>query len=348
MSSSAAKKDDDLLAEVVELSPATDREQGLSQNFDDPVLEDMIPGLVDTSSSGESEPVHMSLVEETVEAVQELVAEAQPDEKAIPQFTPALETPSGSADLSSDFGDLQLTPDSDSRPVESNEFTMSALINASASVEHTDEASKITTRPEDVLSEDSMEEPASIFVLDGNVNSEDNSHARYEMSEKLFQLVICERSFDDLVENALLSIMHALDAQAGAVLELDVEHQEYFFRTSIGGGDPEKVKSFRVPLNKGIVGHVGESRQATLLRDLEADQMQMRAISMSVGFEAKTCMAAPILVAGQLFGVIEFFNRKGGGFFEQRDLQVLEEGTRMFSKVLEVRFLMAELMRRAR
>jgi hypothetical protein len=57
-------------------------------------------------------------------------------------------------------------------------------------------------------------------------------------------------------------------------------------------------------------------------------------------------MAAPIIVGGQPYGVIEVFNKIDGSYFEESDLHVLEEGVRMFTKVLEVRFLMAELVRR--
>jgi len=293
LSSSAAKKDDDQLAEVVELTPSNDREQGLSRNFEDPVLADLIPGLVQPSSS--------SLVQETVEAVQELVNEAQGIEN---------------------FGELEFLPDADSQTVEPAAFELDPL----------------------PVPKDGVEEPVQMLMVDASVTGEDNSYSRWEMAEKLFQLVVCERSFDDLVETALFAIMQSLGAHAGAVLEIDIEQQNYFFRVSIGGGDPERVKAFRVPFHKGIVGHVGESRQSILVSDLAADELQMRAISMSVGFDAKTCMAAPIMVAGQLYGVIEVFNRKDGGLFQQRDLQLLEDGTRMLGKVLEVRFLMAELL----
>lgn len=298
MSSSAAKKDDDQNSEVVELSLSTDREQGLSQNFDDPVLEDLIPGLV---QSGEPSAA-LNLVQETAEAVQELVTEVQAE-------TPAM-------DLSQNFGDLNLQPT---------------------------EAFDPDPTPQAPLAG----EPAAMFVMDGNLSEEGAAAAKWEMAEKLFQLVACERKFEDLVEISLSALIQALGAQAGAVLELDHANQSYFFRASIGGGDPEKVKAFRVPFHKGIVGHVGESKQAILVRDMSQDEMQMRAISMSVGFEAKTCMAAPILIGGRIYGVIEIFNRKDGALFEQRDLETLEAGARLTAKVLEVRFLMAELLKRA-
>ena len=296
LSSSAAKKPDDpqALPETLDLSASasTDREQGLSQNFQDPNLEDLIPSLT-------AAPVPGGVVQETVEAVQELLSEAQPGSDPV-------------VDLSQGFGDLDLgQPGFDPDPMPAAEA-----------------------------------EPSMMISVAGAAAEIDGSRAQWEMADKLFQLVVCERSFEDLVEAGLTAIMGALGAQAGAVLEQDHEQQNYFFRASVGGGDPEKVKAFRVPFHKGIVGHVGESRRATLLRDLEEDQKQMRAISMSVGFEAKTCMAAPILIGGQVYGVIELFNRRQGDFFSEHDLRLLEEGTRMLAKVLEVRFLMAELMRR--
>ena len=303
MSSSAAKKDDpQALPDTLDLTPSasSEREQGLSQNFQDPNLEELIPSLTDA-------PAPAGVVQETVEAVQELLTEAQTDQSEGESLgsDPAV-------DLSQGFGDLNLDqPGFDPDPMPATEA-----------------------------------EPSMMISVAGAVGETDGSRAQWEMAEKLFQLVVCERPFDDLVEAGLTAIMGALGAQAGAVLEQDQEQQNYFFRASVGGGDPEKVKAFRVPFHKGIVGHVGESRRATLLRDLEEDQKQMRAISMSVGFEAKTCMAAPILIGGQVYGVIELFNRREGDFFSEHDLRLLEEGTRMLAKVLEVRFLMAELMRR--
>jgi GAF domain-containing protein len=325
VSSSAAKKDEDQTAEV-DLSATSDREQGLSQNFEDPKLEDLVPGMVDAQPS---------VMQETVEAVQELVEEVQGE--ALPDE--ALLTEASEAESAQDFGSLPvlLTPDVDAHAAPSQETTDEFDPDPPASAEITGTS----------LPQDSVEEPVQMFVMEGAAN-EDNSHARWVMAEKLFQLVACELSFNDLVEAGLSTIMQSHGAQAGAILELDNENQSYFFRASIGGGDPEKVKAFRVPFHKGIVGHVGESRQPTLLTDLAEDQMQMRAISMSVGFEAKTCMAAPIIIGGQVFGVVELFNRLDGGFFQQRDLQQLEEGVRLLAKVLEVRFLMAELMRRTR
>lgn len=318
---SAAKKDQDQNAEVVELSLAADREQGLSKNFEDPSLSDLL--------APDGEAAQVSLVEEAAEAVKELVTEVKAGAE------PNLEN----------FGDLNLIPPGG----------LATEIPPGGLATEIPPGGQLTAEPFDPDPAPPGQEPAALAPLAAAEEPsglfatavESGSPARWEMAEKLFELVACERSFDDLVEGCLAALLQGLGGQAGAVLELDEANQAYFFRSSIGGGDPEKVKAFRVPFHKGIVGHVGESRQPILLRDLEDDQMQMRAISMSAGFEAKTCMAAPVIVGGQIFGVVEIFNRKDGGFFDEQDLQLFEDGVRMMAKVLEVRFLMAELLRRA-
>ncbi len=187
---------------------------------------------------------------------------------------------------------------------------------------------------------------SAIAVSGEEQTTETFAVGKAELAERLFGLVLSELRFDVLVEEILKALMSAIDAQAGSVLELDEPNKEFFFRASFGGGDPEKLKTFRVPAYSGIVGYVAESRQSIVIQDLDDSDMQLKSISMSVGFETKSCMAAPILIANQLYGVVEVFNKAGVDYFEPRDRQLLEEGVKMAAKVLEVRFFVAELVRR--
>lgn len=166
-----------------------------------------------------------------------------------------------------------------------------------------------------------------------------------EMAEQLFNLVLSEYKFEVLVEKILQIFVKAVDCEAGSILEVDHKSKEFFFRASMGGGDKNAVKAFRVPCNKGIVGHVAESRASILINDLEDNAMQLKSISMATGFETKSCIAVPIFIANQLYGVIEVFNRKGIMYFDANDVKLLEEGVQMAGKVLEVRFFLATLWR---
>ena len=55
----------------------------------------------------------------------------------------------------------------------------------------------------------------------------------------------------------------------------------------------------------------------------------------------------PIVIAGQLYGVVELFNKRDGSYFNQHDLKKLEYGAKYAAKVLEVRFFTAELYQRS-
>lgn len=220
---------------------------------------------------------------------------------------------------------------------------------------------------EEVYAEAAFEEPSLVSEIEGNPALDfdlsadleaaelegtgiDTAHnvARILVAEKMFDLLVVEKSFNDLAENILASLIHASSATAGSILELDYESREFFFRAVYGSNDPEKIKAFRVPTGKGIVGHVAESRQSLLLNDMDGDERQLRAISASAGLEIATCMAFPVLITNRLYGVVEIFNKVGGGHFDKADLQLMEEGARMAGKVLEVRFLMAELIRKVK
>ena len=67
---------------------------------------------------------------------------------------------------------------------------------------------------------------------------------------------------------------------------------------------------------------------------------------MSTGFETKTCLAAPVYISNRLYGVIELFNKQGAEYFQESDKKIMEDGLKMLSKALEVRFLLAELAKR--
>jgi hypothetical protein len=282
---------------------STDREQGLSNNFEDPALEDLLPALG-------TDPSSPTIIEEAAAAVEELVLEVAPDEGAF-AIEPFEQVPEPAK-----AGTLDL-PDA---------CPMHMPIEAGLDV--------------------SME-VNDLLAQSASVAAEAVVAARGQMAELFLDLVAADRSFNDLVDHALSILIQATGAEAGSILELDHEKREFFFRASRGGGDPEKVKAFRVPYNQGIVGYVAETREPLYLRDMETDRRQLLAISMSTGLDTKSGLAAPILVGGQLFGVVELFNKMPNSLFEEADFETLKKGAGMLAKVLEVRFLMAELFRKA-
>lgn len=367
MSEENNKPAEGVVAEEIPVASAQDREQHLANAFEDP----SIVAEVEASARAEEpvSPAEPHILEETASAVQELVGEAL-------QIGAVQENLSQEAALEAPASEVpeSVSPEAfevQALPVEAAPLETAAAAEFVGSVEPAPVQDHHEIQPDISLAEAAnTAEPAGIphhdiqpnislaeeanqvnpvggveLALEGSTGEALSFIAKSEMAERLFQLVLCELRFDDVVEGILSALMKSVDAQAGSILEVDHGKSEFFFRASAGGGDPEKLKAFRVPMHKGIVGHVAESRQPILLQDMEDNDMQLRAISMSVGFETKSCIAAPILIASQLYGVVELFNKSGVSYFDAKDLSIIEDGLKMAAKVLEVRFFIAELVR---
>ncbi len=279
-----------------DLALGIDREQGLSNQFEDPGLGQ----LLDFQSDEGAVP----LAQEVADAVHELILEPADVVNDQPHV--------GEVDLKSSTG------------LTAGFMTVEPGLNIAS------EANQIF----------GMEEDRSEAAVGAD---------RMEMANNLFALVASDKSFPELVDEVLKALVNAIGAEAGSVLEMDHRKSEFFFRSCRGGGDAEKMKTFRVPAGEGIVGYVAESREPLLVKDMAMDKRQLRAISMTVGFEAKSCLAAPLFIGNRLYGVVELFNKVGAtnGTFSEKDLETLMVGITMAVKVLEVRFLVAELARRA-
>lgn len=330
MSPKEAKKMPEIEEDDSSPSLATvEREQGLAQEFEDLSLDELIPNLAD--------PEAKNITEETIDAVQELVG----SETSSPELLLSEPSPSLTGlplDMASE--ELQIIPD----------LSTAAVSESQTHDEHAFDLSPVPEGMEivkELCATTEANKHNSLIPVPGEKEDRLYTKIRWQLSSRLFDLVASHLSFNELVETSLSIIAEALGAEAGSVLELDLEKNEFFFRASFGNGNQETLKTFRVPCMQGIVGTVAESGKVLLLRDLEEDQTQLRAISMSTGLDAKSCLAGPVIIGGQLYGVVEFFNKKHEVYFNERDTLLLEDAIRMFSKVLEVRFLVAELVRGA-
>jgi len=272
------------------------------------------------------------------------------DDPGIAELLPLMSGEGPATSLTADVADAvqELVFDASAQLApEANNDTLEAAVNPALDFDLSSDLANAGYNPGDITSTGLINEPTELLTIEGAGLDNVHNIARIDVADRMFDLLITEKSFGDLVENLLATFMKASSGTAGSILELDHGTNEFFFRAVFGSNDPDKVKAFRVPAGKGIVGHVAESGQPLLLNDMEGDERQLRAISMSTGLEIVTCMALPLLITNRLYGVVEIFNKVGGGRFDEADLRLMEDSARMATKVLEVRFLMAELFRRA-
>lgn len=182
----------------------------------------------------------------------------------------------------------------------------------------------------------SSSEGTSLFAEDNTLNVA----AKTGIMEAVFDLMVQDETFEGFTRSLLLIGMRAIHSEAGTIFEVDHVNENFFFRASVGQSS-DQVGGFTIPLGSGVVGYVADSRQPALVPDVTVNDKHLKSIDNSVTFKARNLIAAPIVIRGQIYGVIELLNRSGEKTYSQADVDLLQWFAGICAKAIEVRLMLA-------
>ncbi len=200
-----------------------------------------------------------------------------------------------------------------------------------------------------------LEELEETLIIDNNSNATDDviapavdstysseiigaAMSKVATLDALINLLTFDLKFDEFINKILSTLIRETKCEAGSILEVDYKNQNIFFR-SVHGNCSEALKGCVIPLGKGIVGHVIESRQPIVVHNIPENRDHLSSIAKAIGFEARNLIAIPILIRGKVFGVIELLNRVGEPNFTNIDIELLSYLTQMVAKTIEIRLM---------
>jgi len=186
------------------------------------------------------------------------------------------------------------------------------------------------TFPVDPVDEDTLHSEENISLMIGKVAA----------LESFLNLATKNCSFEEFVREVLVTIMNAVNSEAGSILELDQNNNSFFFRAVVGSSS-DQLMAVSIPSGQGIVGHVAESKMPVVIDDVSDNRIHLGAISKVVEFEARNLAALPIVIRGRMFGVLELLNRMGEKTFTSSDVEFLTYLCDMASKTIEIRLMIA-------
>lgn len=164
--------------------------------------------------------------------------------------------------------------------------------------------------------------------------------SKLHIAEAFLHLAAKDCKFNDFAREILLTGMKVVKSEAGSLFELDPKSNQLFFRAAAGTSS-DKVSNFSIPVGSGIVGFVAESRQPLIVTDAAENKIHLKKIDDAVGFKTHNVIALPILVRGQLYGVLELLNRIGESTYTKQDVEMLTYCAEMAARALEIRFMIA-------
>lgn len=125
-----------------------------------------------------------------------------------------------------------------------------------------------------------------------------------------------------VLEQAITEIKMIFEVEGVSVLLKDPTGDKLTFVAAASPG-AEKMIGVSVPLTDSIAGWVIWERESVLLANAHHDARFYKGIDTLTGLMTQSLLAIPLILKDQVIGVIEAINNKQG-FFNQRDLEILE------------------------
>lgn len=191
------------------------------------------------------------------------------------------------------------------------------------------------------LEEPPAPEASAGIQLDGILGGDTAAQVsiRATVLDGLLKLMVRDLRFADFMRDLLLLIVGAVKSEAGSILEVDHANQTLFFR-AVSGQSSDQITRFVIPMNRGIAGHVAESKQPIAVNQMDTNAHFLKSIEKAVGFETRNLVAAPILVRGHLYGVLELLNRIGEETYSPSDVELVTYLCESAARVIEMRMML--------
>ena len=133
-------------------------------------------------------------------------------------------------------------------------------------------------------------------------------------------------SIDDL-EQLLELIMQeaegAVEGEASCIALYDASDERIHIEIT-SGEKRDQVRHISLALGQGILGVVAATNKALRVDNAPQDPRFEPSVDITTGFKTRAIVAAPIVRRGQLLGVLEVINKRGGPQFTDQDTALLE------------------------
>ena len=148
---------------------------------------------------------------------------------------------------------------------------------------------------------------------------------------------------DRTISNIMRMIHTNLDASATSLLLIDENTKELYFRFA-NGPVGRQVKRLHIDRRSGIAGWIVRNGKPLIVNDPEKNKNFYENIDKATGFKTKSIIGVPILINGEVAGVIEALNKQDGTNFNRHDLKVMQGLASAAAMVIENKGMHNELM----
>src|SRR5215212_11779746 len=152
------------------------------------------------------------------------------------------------------------------------------------------------------------------------------TNERIDHLERLLEVVRGLTTAPDLesfLQTVINEATELTNSELASILEYDEGAEELRF-LSMNWFERELLRPMGVPLDGSAAGWVFRRGQPLIVQDTKVDKRHFKMVDDVTKHETHSLVAVPLMVRGQVLGVLEALNKKDDAHYTEEDLTILE------------------------
>jgi signal transduction histidine kinase len=152
------------------------------------------------------------------------------------------------------------------------------------------------------------------------------TNERIDHLERLLEVVRGLTTAPDLqtfLQTIISEATEMTNSELASILEYDDESSELRF-LAMQWFERDLLRPMGVPLDGSAAGWVFRKGQPLIIQDVRADQRHFKVVDRMTNHLTQSLVAVPLMVRGQVVGVLEALNKKDDAHYTEEDLTILE------------------------
>jgi len=149
---------------------------------------------------------------------------------------------------------------------------------------------------------------------------------RIDHLERLLEVVrglTTAPNLESFLQTVISEASEMTDSELASILEYDDAAKELRF-LAMQWFDRDLLRPMGVPLEGSAAGWVYRKGQNLIIQDTKADQRHFKTVDRVTKHTTHSLAAVPLIVGGEVIGVLETLNKKDNAHYTEEDLTILE------------------------
>lgn len=151
------------------------------------------------------------------------------------------------------------------------------------------------------------------------------TNQRIDHLERLLEVVrglTTAPNLDSFLQTIIAEASEMTDSELASILEYDPEANEMRF-LSMNWFERDVLRPMGVPMDGSVAGWVFTKGQPLIIQDTRVDKRHFKMVDHATKHETKSLAAVPLVVHGEVIGVLEALNKRDGTHYTEEDLTIL-------------------------